>query len=111
MPSCTGWKIRSVAIYNPDLMVSPSHWVFRRGQKWHGGWRDEKGRCHSKVQSCGASKDLAREYARNRAVEACQVRAGQPISGKDIREALETFLKRQDVKDCTHDLNRRHLEE
>lgn len=44
------------------------------------------------------------------ALEACQVRAGQSVAGKDIRTALEAFLARQDVKQGTHDLNRRHLE-
>src|SRR5438046_8784369 len=91
-------------------MASPSYWVFRRGPKWHSGWRDEKGRCHSKVQPFGASKELATEYARRCAIEACQVRVGQPISGKEIGAALEAFLARQDVKPCTHDLNRRHVE-
>src|SRR5689334_9719278 len=32
------------------------------------------------------------------------------ISGTGIRSALETFLSREDVKSCTHDLNRRHVE-
>ena len=91
-------------------MATPSYWVFRRGQKWHSGWRDERGVCHSKVQPLGASKDLAREYARRQALEATQVRAGLAVSGKDIREALLEFLGRQDVKPCTHDLNARHLE-
>ena len=41
---------------------------------------------------------------------ACQIRAGQPVQGKEIRAALEAFLARENVKPCTHDLNRRHLE-
>jgi integrase len=44
------------------------------------------------------------------AVEACQTRAGQSVSGKDISTALEAFLARENVKSCTHDLNRRHLQ-
>jgi len=91
-------------------MASPSYWVFRRNRKWRSGWRDERGRCHSKAHPVGAGKEFAREYARKQAVEACQVAAGKGVSGKDIREALEAFLARQDVKACTHDLNRRHLE-
>jgi integrase len=91
-------------------MANPSYWVFRRGLKWHSGWRDETGRCHSKVHPVGAGKGLALEYARGMAVEACHVRAGQPVSAKDIRFAMEAFLAREDVKSCTHDLNRRHLE-
>ncbi len=43
-------------------------------------------------------------------MEACQVRAGIAIEGTDIRSALEAFLKREDVKHCTHALNQRHLE-
>jgi integrase len=91
-------------------MPNPSFWVFRRGAKWHSGWRDENGRCHSKAQPIGAGKALAYEYARRMALEACQIRAGQRVEGKDIRFALEAFLAREDVKPCTHDLNRRHLE-
>ena len=91
-------------------MANPSSWTFRRHKKWYSGWRDERGRCHSKAHSIGASKALAQEYARKRALEACQLRAGQPIRGKDIRLALEAFVSREDVKSCTHDLNRRHLE-
>src|ERR1700735_956512 len=91
-------------------MTNPSYWVFRRGQKWHSGWRDEGGGCHSKAQPIGAGKALAQEYARKMALEACQVRAGQPVTGKEINAALESFLTREDVKDCTHELNRRHLE-
>jgi integrase len=91
-------------------MANPSYWVFRRGQKWHSGWRDEAGCCHSKVHPIGAGKALAYEMARKMAVESCQVRAGQTVAGKDIRLALEAFLSRENVKTCTHDLNRRHLE-
>ena len=91
-------------------MSNPSYWVFRRRQKWHSGWRDESGRCRSKVHLSGAGKVIALEFARKMAIEACQVRAGQPITGKDIRLALEMFLAREDVKACTHELNRRHLE-
>jgi integrase len=91
-------------------MANPSYWTFRRSAKWHSGWRDENGRCHSKVHPVGAGKALAQEYARKMAMEACQVRAGQPVRGKDIHLALEAFLNREDVKDGTHGLNRRHLE-
>jgi integrase len=91
-------------------VANPSYWVFRRGPKWHSGWRDENGNCRSKVHPIGAGKALALEYGRKMALESCQVRAGQPIHGKDIRVALETFLSREDVKSCTHELNRRHLE-
>lgn len=91
-------------------MANPSYWTFRRGKKWHSGWRDEHGHCHSKVHSIGAGRALAYHHARRMALEACQVRAGQPVRGKEIRTALEAFLTRQDVKECTHDLNRRHLE-
>jgi integrase len=91
-------------------MANPSYWTFRRGPKWHSGWRDEKGQCHSKVHSIGAGRALAQEYARKMAIEACQIRTGQPVDGKEIRPALEAFLTRQDVKGCTNDLNRRHLE-
>jgi site-specific recombinase XerC len=91
-------------------VVNPSYWVFRRGNKWHSGWRDESGRCRSKAQPVGASKALAEEFARKMALDACQLRAGQAVSGKEVRVALEAFLHREDVKDCTHELNRRHLE-
>jgi len=91
-------------------MANPSYWAFRRGQKWHSGWRDEYGQCHSKVHPVGAPKSLAQEYARKLALEACQIRAGQPVHGKDIHGALQAFLAREDVKDGTHDLNRRHLD-
>lgn len=91
-------------------MANPSYWAFRRGQKWHSGWRDENGQCHSKAQPIGSGKALAHEYARKMALEACQVRAGQAVTGKEIRAALEAFLHREDVKSCTHELNRRHLE-
>lgn len=92
-------------------MANPSYWAFRRRQKWHSGWRDEAGTCHSRVHSLGAGKEFAREYARKMALEACQVRAGQSIAGKDVGVALEAFLGRQDVKEGTHRLNRRHLED
>lgn len=91
-------------------MANPSYWAFRRGPKWHSGWRDENGRCHSKVHSAGAGKVLAQEYARRMALEACQIRAGQAVQGKEISVALEAFLARENVKTCTHGLNRRHLE-
>jgi integrase len=91
-------------------MANPSFWTFRRGQKWHSGWRDENGHCHSKAHPVGAGKTLAGEYARKMAIEACQIRAGQPVQGKQIGIALEAFLSRENVKLCTHDLNRRHLE-
>jgi len=91
-------------------MTNPSYWCFRRGQKWHSGWRDENGLCHSKAHPAGAGKALAEEYARKRAIEACQIRAGQPVQGKEIRAALQAFLSRENVKSCTHELNRRHLE-
>ena len=91
-------------------MASPSYWVFRRGQKWNSGWRDERGQCHSKVHPIGAGKELAQEYARKQVIEACHVLAGQPVRGKEIRGAMEAFLTREDVKTCMHDLNRRHLE-
>jgi len=91
-------------------MANPSYWVFRRGAKWHSGWRDENGRCHSKVHPIGAGKALAQEYARKMAIDACHVRAGQPVEGRDIHGALEAFLSRENVKSCTHGLNRRHLE-
>ena len=90
-------------------MANPSYWIFRRCRKWHSGWRDQAGRCHSKVHLVGAGKALAQDYARKMALEACQIRAGQPVKGKEIDAALEAFLARQDVKSCTHDLNRRHL--
>jgi integrase len=91
-------------------MANPSYWVFRRGQKWHSGWRDEHGHCHSKVHALGSGRVLAHEYARKRAIESCQMRAGQPLNGRDVGAALEAFMAREDVKSCTHDLNRRHLE-
>jgi integrase len=91
-------------------MTNPSFWVFRRGAKWHSGWRDDNGHCRSKVHPAGAGKALALEYGRKMAIEASQVRAGQPVHGKDIRVALAAFLSREDVKTCTHELNRRHLE-
>ena len=91
-------------------MANPSYWTFRRRLKWHSGWRDAAGRCHSKVHAIGAGKVLAQDYARQMALEACQIRAGQPVGKKDIHVALESFLSREDVKSCTHDLNRRHLE-
>src|SRR6266853_6481078 len=91
-------------------MANPSYWVFRRGAKWHSGWRDENGRCHSKVHPIGAGKALAQEYARKMAIDACHVRAEQPVEGRDIHGALEAFLSRENVKSCTHGLNRRHLE-
>jgi integrase len=91
-------------------MANPSYWTFRRNKKWHSGWRDDQGRCHSKAQPIGAGKALGEEYARKMALEACQVRAGRAVSGKDIRVAVEAFLSREDVKAGTHDLNRRHLE-
>src|SRR4051812_26673027 len=90
-------------------MATPSYWVFRRGQKWHSGWRDERGTCHSKVQPLGVSKDVAREFARKRAREAAYMHAGLAVPGKGIQEALQEFLARQDVKACTHALNERHL--
>jgi integrase len=90
-------------------MPNPSYWIFRRGSKWYSGWRDERGQCRSKAHVIGASKDLAREYARQRALEACQIRAGQSVPSRHIQEALEAFLSRENVKTCTHDLNRRHL--
>ena len=49
-------------------MANPSYWTFRRGQKWHSGWRDENAHCHSKVHPVGASKALAQEYARKMAI-------------------------------------------
>src|SRR5438270_955388 len=91
-------------------MPNPSYWTFRRNNKWHSGWRDEHNQCRSKAQAVGATRALAEDYARNRALEACGRRAGRPVTGKDIRAALETFLRREDVKSCTHELNRRHLE-
>ena len=91
-------------------MSNPSFWAFRRGAKWHSGWRDENGCCRSRVHPTGAAKALALEYARKMAIEASQVRAGQSVRGKEIRVAMEAFLSREDVKTCTHELNRRHLE-
>ena len=91
-------------------MSNPSFWAFKRGSKWHSGWRDERGQCHSKVHPIGAGKALAYDYARKMAVEAVQVRAGQVVRGKEIRAALEIFLARENVKACSHELNRRHLE-
>jgi len=90
-------------------MGNPSFWVFRRNEKWHAGWRDERGRCHTRVQPLGAGKEIAREYARKRAIEAAQVNAGVTVAGKSMHEALSEFLERQDVKDCTHRVNERHL--
>ena len=84
--------------------------MFRRGTKWQSGWRDERGRCHSRTQPLGVAKSVAEEYARRMAFEACQIRAGLPVDGKDIRVALREFLGRQDVKENTHALNQRHLE-
>jgi integrase len=92
-------------------MTSPSYWVFRRRKKWYSGWRDERGRCQSRAHPVGAGKDFAREYARKQAIEACEIAAGRIVSGKGVREALEEFCQRQDVKACTHALNRRHLED
>ena len=46
----------------------------------------------------GAGKALAQEYARKMAIEACQMRAGQSVTGKDICAAVEAFLAREDVK-------------
>lgn len=91
-------------------MATPSHWVFRRGEKWYSGWRDARGRCQSRAHPVGLSKDFAREFARKQAIEACELAAGRIVSGKDIRIALEEFSQRQDVKPATHRLNRRHLE-
>ncbi len=91
-------------------MPNPSFWSFRRGAKWHSGWRDESGRCRSKVHLSGAGRALALEFARKMAIEASQVRAGQHVRAKEIRVALGIFLARADVKQGTHDLNRRHLE-
>jgi site-specific recombinase XerD len=59
----------------------------------------------------GTSKDFAHEYGRKRAMEAREIKAGRLVSGKSIREALQEFCQRQDVKPCTHELNRRHLED
>jgi integrase len=90
-------------------MPNPSSWVFRRGVKWHSGWRDENGRCHSKAHAVGAGKALALDYARSQAIEACQLRAGQSIRGKEVQTAVVAFFGRENVKACTHELNRRHL--
>lgn len=90
-------------------MANPSGWVFRRGRKWHSGWRDENGACHSKVHPVGAGRAFALEYAQKMAFEAAQVQSGSRLYKKDIREALDAFLQRQDVKPQTHELNRRHL--
>lgn len=91
-------------------VANPSFWAFRRGKKWHSGWRDASGHCYSRAQSIGAGKSLAEEYARKMAIEACHARAGESIKGKDIRTALEAFFTREDVKECTHELNRQHLQ-
>jgi integrase len=91
-------------------VANPSFWTFRRNAKWHSGWRDENAHCHSKAHPVGAGKQLAANYARKMAIEACQIRAGQPVQGKEIRVAVEAFLARENVKSCTHELNRRHLE-
>ena len=53
-------------------------------------------------------KALAAEYARTRAIDAGASR--RPMHREEIREALEAFLGRENVKSSTHDLNRRHLE-
>lgn len=90
-------------------MANPSYWVFRRGQKWHSGWRDARGDCHSKVQPAGAGRAMAVEYARKMAIEASQVRAGQAVTGKSLQSALAAFCAREDVKTSTHELNRYHL--
>ncbi len=92
-------------------MRSPTHWVFRRGAKWYSGWRDERGQCHSHSHMVGTGKDFAHEYGRQRAMEARDIKAGHVVSGKSVRDALEEFCQRQDVKACTHALNRRHLED
>src|SRR5438045_1919961 len=95
-------------------MANPSWWAFRRRTtretKWYSGWRDEVGRCHSKVHPAGASKELALNYARARALEACEIRAGRTLRARDIGSALDAFVERESVKECTNDLNRRHLE-
>src|SRR4051794_19389568 len=91
-------------------MANPSFWAFKRGKKWHSGWRDERGRCHSKVHPIGATKTLAQEFGRKMPLEASPLRAGQTVRVKDMPLALELFLTRKDVKPCPHDLNRRHLE-
>jgi len=62
------------------------------------------------VHPVGAGKALALDYGRKMALEASQVRGGQPIHGKEILNALEAFLGGEDVKTCTHELNRWHLE-
>jgi integrase len=90
-------------------MANPSCWVFRRGQKWHSGWRDETGVCHSKVHPVGAGKAMALDYARKMAFESSQVQLGQRVHGKEIHQALELFLHRENVKANTHGLNQRHL--
>jgi integrase len=90
-------------------MANPSYWVFRRNDKWHAGWRDDRGRSHSKVQPLGMGKEYAREYARRRAIEATQIAAGATVVGKPVDEAIAEFSARQDVKECTHRLNERHL--
>ena len=90
-------------------MANPSYWTFKRNQKWHSGWRDQTGNCHSRVHPVGAGKALAQDFARKMAMEACDIRTGGTVQGKDIRLALEAFLSREDVRVNTHDLNRRHL--
>ena len=91
------------------LVANPSYWTFRRKAKWHSGWRDELGRCHSKAHPVGAGKALVQEFACKMAVEACRVRTGQSVQGKEIEAALNAFFARENVKTCTHELNRRHL--
>jgi site-specific recombinase XerD len=92
-------------------MASPSFWVFRRGRKWYSGWRDERGRSQCRAHVAGVSKEFAREFARKKAIDACDIAAGRGVSGKTTCDALEEFCQRQDVKQCTHRLNRRHLED
>lgn len=91
-------------------MANPSYWVFKRGNKWHSGWRDQFGRCHSKVQPFGVSKTVAAEYARKQAVNESELRATGRVSDVDMASAISAFLARADVKAGTHDLNSYHLE-
>ncbi|SRR6266436_144988 len=92
-------------------MANPSYWVFRRGAKWHSGWRDENGRCHSKVHPIGAGKAARPRVRPKMAIETCQVR-GPAYCRKytPVHVVFDAFLSRENVKTRTYELNRRHLE-
>jgi len=78
---------------------NPSCWLSGDGVKWHSGWRDEKWGLSLKGYPLGATRHSRSTTREDGGLKPRRLRRASCIHGKDIRQALDAFLKSRGRQD------------